>query len=299
MPHSIGTATISFGLVSIPCRLYSAHKDERVAGHLLHASCGNRLKQQMLCPRDNEVVERRDMIRGYEVLRGSDQYVLFRDEELKALEGAKSNAVDLTEFVPLATIDPVQVETTSYLGPEPGGEKAYALLRERMVAKGVVAIGQYISRGRDHIVMVRPFGKGLCLHELYLSDEVRPFEHGSTDSSFHDAERDAAIALVGSMSADRFAPEKYRDAYQVRLREAIAAKSEGMPVAAAQAAPRAQLENLLEALKRSVAEATEKPASAVTLPAEDAQPPAKAKGGPKKAAPKDEEVVTQKKRGKK
>src|SRR5690606_1456103 len=170
-PRALSTATISFGLVSIPVKLFTAASSEQVSFNMLHKKCGGRVKMQFHCPTDNEVVERADTVKGYEYARG--QYVLFSDEEIKALEAARDNAIEITEFVPIDTVDFVHVEKSYYLGPDKGGDKAYRLLSAAMQGKDRVAVGRWAARGKEQLVLVRPYGEGLILHQLYYKNEVR------------------------------------------------------------------------------------------------------------------------------
>ena len=172
-PHSIGSGTISFGLVSIPVKLYSAASSQSVSFNLLHAKCGNRIRQQRFCPVCNEVVERDALVKGYEFAK--DQYVKINDEELKALEGEASKAIEIAEFVPLSKVDPIYFEKTYYLGPDKGGEKPYRLLADAMAQAGRVALAKFVMRGKENLVLVRSAQKGLMLHTMYFADEVRDF----------------------------------------------------------------------------------------------------------------------------
>src|SRR5712692_9941932 len=170
-PHSIGSALISFGLVSIPIRLYTAAAGAGVSFHLLHATCGHRIRQQLVCPVDHEVVERSGLVKGYEVAK--DQYVQVTDEELKALAGAASTVIDIAEFVPLARVDPIYFERTYYLGPDKGGAKAYRLLTQAMATTGRVALATCVLRGKERLVLLPPAPPGLLLHTMYFADDVR------------------------------------------------------------------------------------------------------------------------------
>src|SRR6185503_16836668 len=171
-PRSLRTATLSFGLVTIPVRFYTATSSQSPHFHLIHAECGSRIKQQLYCPTHQRVVERSELVRGYEVQGHSEhsgQYVLFTDEELRALETAASPALDITEFVPLDKIDPTYFESTYYLGPDKGGEKAYRLLVETMADTGLAAIVQFVWRGKENVAAVRAHDGTLVLHTLLFS----------------------------------------------------------------------------------------------------------------------------------
>jgi DNA end-binding protein Ku len=253
--RSIGSGTISFGLVSIPVRVYVATHSEQPSFNLLHAECGSRIKQQTFCPRCERVVERKDLVRGYAV--GKTDYVRFTDEELKAIETAASSAIEIQEFVPLEQVDPIYFASTHYLGPDRGGEKAYRLLAETMRKAGQVALAQRVARGKEHLVLIRPFDDGLALHELYYADEIRPFSEVDRggDVKVRPAEIDLAKRLLADLAGERFAPEAYRDHYRERLQEIVDRKVAGEEVTSAVAPSEApQVIDLMEALKRSLAE---------------------------------------------
>jgi DNA end-binding protein Ku len=253
--RSIGSGTISFGLVSIPVRLYVATHSEQPSFNLLHGECNSRIRQQTYCPRCERVVERSELVRGYAV--NKTDYVRFTDEELKVLEVAASRAIEIQEFVPLAQVDPIFFENTHYLGPDQGGEKAYRLLAESMRTTGKVALAQYVTRGKEHLVLVRPFDDGLALHMLYYADEIRAFREivRGAEVQIRPAESELAHRLIAELSVDRFAPAQYRDHYRDRLKDAVDRKVAGEEVTSATPTGDApQVIDLMEALKRSLAE---------------------------------------------
>jgi DNA end-binding protein Ku len=252
--RAVGSGTVSFGLVSIPIKFYVATHSEAPSFNLLHRACGSRIRQQVWCPRCEKTVERGELVRGYEVAK--DQYVTFTDEELRALEAAASSSLDIQEFVPLADVDPIFFETSHYLGPDKGGEKAYHLLADAMREREVVAVAQHVSRGKERLVLIRPIAKGLALHSLYYADEVRAFDEVPLGEAGQrrDGEMKLAQQLIGELTAEGFRPEQYRDHYRDRLREVVARKVAGEETTiAAPAAPRAQVIDLMEALKQSLA----------------------------------------------
>jgi len=206
-PHSLGSGTISFGLVSIPVKLYSAAVSANVAFNMLHAKCGSRIKQQTFCPACQVVVERSELVRGYEFSK--DQYVRVSDEELKSLEGEESKVIDIAEFVPLEQVDPIFFEKTYYLGPDKGGDKAYRLLAETMAKAKRVAVARFIMRGKESLVLVRPAQDGLMLHTMYFADEVRDFSEIDKGKSAKVQEREGELArkLVDELSTEEFKPE--------------------------------------------------------------------------------------------
>ncbi len=273
--RAIVSGTISFGLVAIPVKLYTAASSEQVRFNMLHTKCGSRLKQQFVCPVDNEVVDRENTVKGYEYSRG--QFVRFTEQELKALEADRTNSLEITEFVPLSSVDFVQVEKSYYLGPDKGGDKPYQLLAECMTKQGVVAVGRWAARGKEQLVLIRPYGKdGLVLHQLYYSGEVREFAEIDTGArfSFSEVERDLAEKLIAELTSERFDPTKYHDSYEDRVREAVEKKVAGQEITLAPEAPRAQIIDLFEALKKSLADAKQKPARAEEVAP---KPPVKAR----------------------
>ena len=278
--RSIGSGTISFGLVSIPIKLFTATSAKSVSFNMLHKTCGSRLKQQLLCPVENVVVERTDTVRGFEYSR--DQYVKFNDEELKALEAARTDTLELVEFVPASTVDFIFIEKTYYLGPDKGGERAYRLLSESLERAGRLAVGRFATRGKDNLVLVRPYKKGLILHECYYADEVRSFDEVETGGAFEfkPIELELAEKLIQQLDRAKFEPENFRDTWADKVREAVEKKIAGEEVVTAPEAPKAQIIDLLEALKRSVAQAAEAPKGEVP-PARESSPV-----GPKKAEPR-------------
>jgi DNA end-binding protein Ku len=255
--HSVGTATISFGLVSIPVKLYSATQaSSAVSFNLLHKKCSSRLKQQYTCPVDNEVVERSDMVKGYEVSKG--QYVTFTPEELKALDEQATEAIEISEFVPASQVDPVYYDRPYYLSPDRGGDKAYQLLSEVMRRSNKVALARYAARGKQFLVMLRPGPENgaLVMQQLLYADEVRPLSEVPQPANREVKEGEIALAeqLVDKVSSDSFHPENYRDDVKDRVLAQIQQKSEGHAIAAPAApAAKAQVIDLMEALKRSLA----------------------------------------------
>src|ERR1043165_7924530 len=207
--HSIGSGTLSFGLVSIPVKMFTAASSASVSFNQLHEKCGSRIRQQLLCPVCNEVLERSSLVKGYEFAK--EQYVRFTEEELKSLEGEASQMIDIVEFVPLADVDPIYFEKSYYLGPDKGGDKAYRLLSDAMVKSGRVALAQYVMRGKESLVLIRPSGDGLMLHTMYYADEVRDFGEidKGKDASIKSGELELAERLVAELSAKEFHPESY------------------------------------------------------------------------------------------
>jgi DNA end-binding protein Ku len=281
--RAISSGTISFGLVSIPIKLYTAASSESVSFNMLHGKCGGRLKQQLFCPVDNEVVERAATVRGYEFQK--DRYVQFTEEELKKLESPRTNSLELMEFVPASTVDFVYIEKTYYLGPDKGGERAYRLLSESMERSKKIAVGKYWTRGKENIVLVRPYKTGLALHQVYYANEVRSFDDVETggEFTFKDVERELADKLIEQLGQPEFKADRYKDEYATRVMSAVDQKAAGQEVTVSPEAPKAQIIDLLEALKRSVSEAKEQ--RAANANANDA-PPESQRPGPKKTEAK-------------
>jgi DNA end-binding protein Ku len=267
-PHSIGSGSISFGLVSIPVRMYSAASSGGIAFNMLHAKCGSRIKQQTFCPVCNVVVDRAELVRGYEFAK--DQYVRVSDDELKSLEGEASKLIDIAEFVPLDKVDPIYFERTYYLGPDKGGEKAYRLLAEAMTQSERVALAKFVMRGKESLVLVRAAQGGLMLHTMYFADEVRSFAEIDKGQSakIKDGELALAQQLIDGLSNAEFEPDRYADEYRQRVLELVDSKVEGKEVTAVgPQVQRAQVIDLMEALKESIAK---------RVPPGEKKPPAKA-----------------------
>jgi DNA end-binding protein Ku len=255
--RSIGNATISFGLVSVPVNLYSSSESKAsVSFNMLHKKCGSRLKQQYICPKDNnEVVARDDTVKGYEFAK--DQYVVLSPEELKALEEKATGMIDVIEFVPLAKVDREYLDKVYYLGPDKGGDRAYRLLAAALQDTGYAALGQYAARGRQHLVLLRPLNGVLVMEQLHYADEVRPpTEVTVPDGEVKSAELALARQLIEQTASETFEPQKYKDTVRERVLETIQRKVEGQDITA-DVTPEAggKIIDLMEALKASLATA--------------------------------------------
>lgn len=246
------SGTISFGLVSIPVKFYTAASSEQVRFNMLHSDCGARIKQQLYCPVHDAVVSRAETIKGYEYSKG--EYVKFEEEELKALEASRDSSINIVEFVPLDRFDFVQVEKSYYLGPDKGGDKAYRLLSQSMKEANKVAVGLWAARGKEQLIVIRPYGDGLLFHQMYYADEVRSFEDVDTGATFefHEAEKKLAHQLIDQLSKKEFEVEKYEDSFRTRVLKAVEQKVAGQKLQLAPEAPRAQIIDLVEALKQSL-----------------------------------------------
>jgi DNA end-binding protein Ku len=275
--HAIASGTISFGLVSVPVKLYAATKSKSVSFNLLHAKEKSRLRQQYICATCGEVVERTAMVKGYEYAK--DQYAVLTDEELRALEQKSEQSIEIEEFVPISTIDPIYFEKGYLLGPDKGGQKAYRLLCEAMAKAGKGAVAKFSTRGKQQLVLLRQAQGGLMMHALNYADEVRGFEEidrGET-LTLKPGELDLAVQLIEQLASPSFEPTKYEDEYRKRVLELIEQKVAGQEIVAAPAQPaRAQIIDLMEALKASLAAKQASPPAAHT----DSRRPAQAKVRP-------------------
>ena len=253
--RSIASATISFGLVSVPVNLYSSSESKSsVSFNMLHKKCSSRLKQQYICPKDdNEVVGREDTVKGYEFAK--DQYVVLAPEELKALEEKATGMIDVVEFVPLAKVDREYLEKVYYLGPDKGGDRAYRLLCEALKETGRAALGQYSARGRQYLVLLRPRDGVLVMEQLHYADEVRAStEVPIPKGDIKPAELALAKQLIEQTANEAFEPEKYRDTVRERVLETIQRKIDGQDITA-DVTPESggKIIDLMEALKASLA----------------------------------------------
>ncbi len=254
--RSIASLTVSFGLVSIPVKLYSATEASRaISFNLLHKACGSRLKQQYLCVKEDVPVAREDMVKGYEFAK--DQYVMFTPEELKAMEETGTHTADIAEFVPLAAVDPVYYDKAYFLGPDKGGAKPYALLARALRESGKCAIGRWAARGKQYIVMIRPVEdlvEGLVMQQLLYAGEVRSLRDIDIPKmDVKPAELKLAQQLIEQQSTDKFDPAAYKDEVRERIEAAVQKKIEGQQITlAATPEPGAQVIDLMEALRASL-----------------------------------------------
>jgi DNA end-binding protein Ku len=261
-PRSIASLTISFGLVAIPVKLYSATvSSERISFNLLRAKDGSRVKQQYIAVNDGKIVERSEMTKGYEFAK--DQYVIFTPEELKELEDATSHSVDIGQFVPLESVDPVYFAGSYYLAPDKGGSKPYSLLSSALKKSKQCAVGRWTSRGKEHVVVIRPLDDGLAMHQLHFQAEVRTMkELGIEPAAVSEAETTLANQLVQHLSVKRFDPNEFVDEFKARAEAAIQRKVQGKEVSLAQApvtGSKANVIDLMAALKASLNAREKKP----------------------------------------
>jgi DNA end-binding protein Ku len=288
--RTIGSATISFGLVSVPVNLFSSSESAAtVSFNMLHSTCGSRLKQQYVCSKEGSVVEKDETCKGYEFAKG--QYVRFTGEEIKALDEKATNAIDIAEFVPLAAVDRIYLDKVYYLGPGKGGERAYKLLVAALAATGRAAVGQYSARGRQHLVLCRPMGDVLVMEQLHYHAELRSADEVELpDVPIKDAELALAKQLIEQGAVEEFRPEAYRDTVRERVLEAIQSKVDGQEITSEPTeAPQAKIIDLMDALKASLAKR-----GANTS---DGKPPRRANGNGNGSVPKDSAAKPRKRAG--
>ncbi len=262
----IGSATVSFGLVSVPVTLYASSESQaKISFNWLDKKTGSRLKQQYISAQSGEKVEKEDMIKGYEFSKG--QYVTFTPEELKALEQKATNSIEITEFVPADQVERMYLDRAYHLGPDKGGERAYRLLARAMRETGLSAIGKYAARGKQYLVLVRPTENGLVMEQLHYPDEIRPFsEIPVPEGEVKDDELKLAVQLIQQAASREFRPEKYKDEVRERVLELIQRKVEGEEITAAPTEePKTQIIDLMEALKASLAKGA-RPGATVRKP---------------------------------
>lgn len=254
MARAISSVILSFGLVSIPVKLFTAASaDDAKVKFNMFTPAGNRVKQKYIDAVTGEEVKQNECDKGYEYAK--DQFVIFKGDEIKALEAEKSNSMDIKEFIPADSFDPLQVEKSYYLGPDKGGDKGYCLLSKAMKRTGKVALARWNSKGREHLIIVRPYRDGLILHQMFYADEVRDFgeiEENVATVKFHEVEEEMADKLISNLSGDGFHPDQYEDGYVARVKVAVDQKVNGQEFKVTPTAPAANITDLMAALKASL-----------------------------------------------
>ncbi|MGZ4810975.1 MAG: non-homologous end joining protein Ku [Thermoanaerobaculia bacterium] len=256
MPRAFASGQIAFGLVSIPVKLFSAAEaSEKISFNMIHADCGSRIQQQLYCPKDERTITRDETVKGYEFSKG--QYVLFTEDELTALEEKATQQIDIVEFLPNSQIDPIYFQKANYVAPDRGGDRAYALLAKALEQTERWALAKYAARGKQYLVVIRPVGKGLVMHQLFYPSEIRSMDELDLgEPVIKDNELKMAVQLAEMGANDEFHPENYRDEVKERIRGLIQKKIDGEEITvAAGEEPRAQVIDLMEALKASLSEA--------------------------------------------
>ena len=277
--RSIASLTVSFGLVSIPVKLYSATEASKaISFNMLHKACGSRLRQQYICQKEEIPVGREEIVKGYEFAK--DQYVMFTPEELKAMEEAGTHAADITEFVPIDSVDPVFFDKAYYLAPDKGGAKPYALLARALRETKRCALGRWAARGKQYIVMIRPVDDGLVMQQLLYAAEVRSIKDiDIPKTEVRDAELKLAQQLIEQQATDRFDPSAYKDEVRERIEAAVQQKIEGREITMAEAPqPGAEVIDLMDALRASL---EKKPAKRAAPAGGHAAKPARKSAGKK------------------
>jgi len=253
MPRPFASGQIAFGLVAIPVKLYSATEaTEKISFNMIHKDCGSRIQQQLFCPKDERTISREETAKGYEFSKG--QYVLFSEEELKAMEEKSTQTIEISEFLPKEAIDPIYFQKANYMTPDKGGDRAYKLLAKALQETGRWALAKYAARGKQYLVILRPLGEGIVMQQLFYPNEIRAFEDLDLgDAVVKDSELKMAIQLAEMGAADEFHPENYRDEVADRIRGMIQQKIDGEEITSLMAEePKAQVIDLMEALKASL-----------------------------------------------
>jgi len=253
MPRPFASAQVAFGLVSIPVKLYSATEaTEKISFNMIHKDCGSRIQQQLFCPKDERTISREETAKGYEFSKG--QYVLFSEEELKAMEEKATQTIEISEFLPREAIDPIYFQKANYVAPDKGGDRAYKLLAKALEETGRWALAKYAARGKQYLVILRPLENGLVMQQLFYPNEIRSFaELDLGDAVVKDNELKMAVQLAEMGAAEEFHPENYRDEVADRIRGMIQQKIDGEEITSLMAEePKAQVIDLMEALKRSL-----------------------------------------------
>src|SRR4051812_16495039 len=224
MPRAFASGQIAFGLVSIPVKLFSATEaSEKISFNMIHQDCGSRIQQQLFCPKDERTIDRAEVVKGYEFSKG--QYVLFTEDELKALEEKSTQAIEISEFIPREAIDPIYFSKAYYLAPDKGGDRAYTLLSKALVETDRWALAKYAARGKQYLVILRPLGKGMVMQQLYYPNEIRAIEELDLgEAIIKDNELKMAVQLAEMGANDEFQPENYRDEVAERVRSLIQKK---------------------------------------------------------------------------
>ena len=281
MASSVWRGHLTFGLVSFPIRLFSAARSETVSFNLLHKDDHSRIRQVTYCQSEDKPVARSELVKGYEYEK--DRYVVIEDEDIKKVAPKTAKVMEILEFVKADQVDAIYLESSYYVAPDEGGEKPYALLYEALRQSAYYAVAKVAMHNREHIIILRPGLKGILSHTMYYQDEIREVDEFRTDTSLvKDKELDLAKMLISSLEAE-FEPQKYHDAYRENLQKMIEAKIEGENIVATPETHVAPVIDIMEALKKSLAE-KRKPAAIATAAQSQEESPAEAE--PKKREPK-------------
>lgn len=254
MPSSVWTGYLTFGLISMPVRLFSGARGTRISFHMLHRDDNTRVKQQLYCPADSRVIERSEIVKGYEYRKG--EYVVIEPEELKKIEPKTAKSMEILEFVKQDEIDPVYFESSYYLAPEEAGQKPYALLSRAMEETGYVAVAKLSMHNREYTVFLRPYEHGLMLHTMYYQDEIREAP-AAIDKDSHEKLKEGEVKvahqLIEALAAE-WDPTKYRDTFEENVKTLIKARMEGGEVTSVEKPKKpAAPTDLMAALRQSLA----------------------------------------------
>ncbi len=275
MASTVWKGYISFGLVSVPIRLYAAARESHVSFNQIHTPCGTRIRQQLVCPACDRPVERQEISKGYPVEK--DTYVLVTNEELRALEAKSSEIMEIQQFVSLADVDPIYYQTSYYAVPEEPGRRAYALLMQSMKQLNLAAVAKITMHGNEQVVLIRPYDNGLVLHTLYYPAEVRAIAEYGRDENVPLQQGEVALAetFMQQLTAG-FNPDQYNDTYRDKVMELIETKQAGSTSAQQQPARKmAPVIDLMDALKKSLAAKSASPGEEIIAEAKPAGPPRK------------------------
>ncbi len=256
MPASVWSGYLTFGLISMPVRLYSGARGTRISFHMLHRDDLSRVKQQLVCSVDERVLARQDIVKGYEYRKG--EYVVIEPEEVKKIEPKTAKAMEIVQFVRAGEVDPLYFESSYYLIPEEGGKRPYALLSRAMADNGYYAVAKLTMHNREYTVVLRPYQRGLMLHTMYYQDEVRAMESFGADAvEIREAELKVANQLIEAL-AGKFDPSQYHDTFQENLKKLIKARLEGRELPPVEKAAPAPVTDLMAALRQSLEQAGRK-----------------------------------------
>jgi DNA end-binding protein Ku len=253
MASSVWSGYLSFGLISMPVKLFSGARGSRVSFHMLHRDDTTRIKQQLYCPNDDRVVERNEIVKGFEYRKG--EYVVIEPEEIRKIEPKTAKAMEILQFVKQEEVDPIYFESSYYLMPDEAGKRPYLLLTKAMEESGYLGIAKLTMHNREYTVILRPKTHGLVLHTMYYADEIREVEgFGEGKAELKPGEIKVANQLIEAL-ADKFDPEKFHDTYEENLKAMIKARLEGREVTAVEKPGKpAPVVDLMDALKQSLAQ---------------------------------------------
>src|SRR3954447_10373884 len=281
MAASVWKGHLTFGLVSFPIRLFSAARSETISFNLLHKDDHSRIRQVVYCAAEDKPIQRSETVKGYEYEK--DHYVVIEDEDIKKVAPSTARVMEILEFVKSDQVDPIYLESSYYVAPDEGGEKAYALLFTALKDSGYYGVAKVAMHNREHIIVLRPGAKGILSHTMYFQDEIRQVEEFRTDTSLVKEKELAMAKMLISSLEENFEPQKYHDSYRENLKKMIEAKIEGRKVVETPSEHVAPVIDIMEALKRSLAE-KRKPATVATAAA--AEGPTEITEAPKKRARK-------------